>query len=246
MEKPFWQRYFLDFLLLIPAGYGYYTLRNRGTIGLLGGQAGGNPFQDPLLFLVPAITIFAVSLLLVRIFPMVMEALAWLSGQVVRAVSVVLAFRQLARVSKQYVGALLLLVLTLSLATFTASMARTLDQSMQDSWRYRYGADYQLIETGENTELATTPQEGAEAPAAAVQNEFQGWSFVPVSEHLKAEGVTAAIRVGSYPTEVSMSTGLSASQVLWHRPHRVPQSGLFPRRFRLEQPGHADEPARSR
>jgi putative ABC transport system permease protein len=213
MEKPFWQRYFLDFLLLIPAGYGYYTLRNRGTIDFLGGQSGGNPFQDPLLFLVPAITIFAVSLLLVRIFPMVMEALAWLSGHVVRAVSIVLAFRQLARVSKQYTGALLLLVLTLSLATFTASMARTLDQSMLDSWRYRYGADYQLIESGENTELASDTAGEGESTTASTQGQFQGWAFVPVSEHLKAEGVTGAIRVGNYPVEVRMSRASTRARI---------------------------------
>ena len=48
MERPLWQRFFLDFLLLIPSGYGYYILNNRGTISFLGDNGGGDPFQDPL------------------------------------------------------------------------------------------------------------------------------------------------------------------------------------------------------
>jgi len=203
MEKPFWQRAFLDFLLLIPAGYGYYILKNRGTINFLGGQAGGDPFQDPLLFLVPAITIFAISLIIVRLFPLLMEFLAWLSGQLVRAVSVVLAFRQLARVSSQYTGSLLLLVLTLSLATFTASMARTLDQSLHDSMYYRYGADYQLIESGEGPEeqQSQAQQARTEAPVSAAETQAEqigGWMFVPVTEHMRVPGILDAARIGTY------------------------------------------------
>ncbi|HHX63857.1 MAG TPA: FtsX-like permease family protein, partial [Chloroflexi bacterium] len=144
MERPLWQRYFLDLLLLIPAGYGYYVLSNRGTIAILGG-GNGDPFQDPLLFLVPSVTILAISLLFIRFFPLLMEFLAWATGQTVQAVAVVLALRQLARVSRQYTGALLLLVLTLSLATFTASMARTLDESLIHRMYYRTGSDYMLV-----------------------------------------------------------------------------------------------------
>ena len=238
MEKPFWQRYFLDFLLMIPAGYGYYMLRNRGTINFLGTQAGGNPFKDPLLFLVPSLTIFAVSLLLIRLFPLLMEGLTWLTGRISKSVSVVLAFRQLARTSRQFTGALLLLVLTLSLATFTASMARTLNQSMLDSWRYRYGGDYNLIESGENTETGATSGSQTETAAATqttsaktVQGEFRGWSFVPVSEHLKVEGVTGAIRVGTYQAEVSMSKASARAKFYGIDRLEFPKVGFFRRDF---------------
>jgi len=204
MEKPLWQRFFLDFLLLIPCGYGYHILNNRGTINFLGENAGatGDPFSDPLLFLVPSLTIFAVSLLIVRIFPLVMEVLAWITSQVSRAVSIVLALRQLARVSRQYIGSLLLLILTLSLATFTASMARTLDQSLIDRSYYKTGGDYQLLESGENPALEGEGPGGGSGDdsgeSEAEAEEYAGWVFVPVSEHLKVPGITAAARVGSY------------------------------------------------
>ena len=204
MERPLWQRFFLDFLLLIPSGYGYYILNNRGTISFLGDNGGGDPFQDPLLFLVPSLTILAVSLVLIRLFPLIMELLAWASGQVVRSVSIVLALRQLARVSRQYTGSLLLLILTLSLATFTASMARTLDQSLIDRMYYKYGGDYFLAEAGENLAAEAEAAGGGEAGGGGSASETEavevgGWVFVPVSEHLKVPGIKAATRIGSYP-----------------------------------------------
>jgi len=208
MEKPFWQRFFLDFLLLIPSGYGYYILQNRGTLSVLGDTAGGDPFSDPLLFLVPSLTIFAVSLLIIRIFPLAMELLAWVTSQVSPSVSIVLALRQLARVSSQYTGALLLLVLTLSLATFTASMARTLDQSLVDRMYYRYGSDYHLTEMGESPEAEGGGSATTEAASSAAE-EVGGWVFVPVSEHMRVPEIKGAVRVGSYPAVASIgrSTG---------------------------------------
>ena len=231
MEKPVWQRFFLDFLLLIPAGYGYYILENRGTISFLDNQGGGDPFKDPLLFLVPAITIFAVSLLIVRIFPLVMEFLAWLAAQVSKAVSIVLAFRQLARVSRQYTGSLLLLILTLSLATFTASMARTLDKSLVDRMYYKRGADYLLTEAGENPEAEA--EAGGEAGGASETEaeEIGGWVFVPVSEHLKVPGINGATRVGSYPAGASI--GKSSAQGRFYGIDRMefPRIAFFRRDF---------------
>lgn len=198
-ERPFWQRYGLDLLLLAIAGYGYYVLSNRGTLNYLGAGT-GDPFQDPLLFLAPALAVFAVSMLLIRLFPLVMEGVARLSGVSARAVSVVLAFRQLARMSRQYTGALLLLILTVSLAAFTASMARTLDQSLVDRMYYRYGSDYLVNEIGQPPE---EQQEDPEVPMLA-GSQTEGWVFVPVSEHLKADGVEAAARVGVYQARATV------------------------------------------
>jgi len=232
MEKPVWQRFFLDFLLMIPAGYGYYVLKNRGTINFLGGSAGasGDPFSDPLLFLVPSLTIFAVSLVMIRFFPLIMEFLAWLTGQIVRSVSVVLALRQLARVSRQYTGALLLLILTLSLATFTASMARTLDQSLTDSMYYKWGADYLLGETGENP-AADAAATGGGAPAETSPTASEGWMFVPVSEHLKVPQIKAATRVGSYPVTAVIGKSSAAGRFYGIDRLEYPSVGFFRRDF---------------
>jgi putative ABC transport system permease protein len=194
--RPLYQRYFLDILLLALPLYGWYLLRQQGAVSLLG--SGDDPFSNPLLFLVPALFCFSLALLFVRVFPWLMGALAWLARWLPGA-TVLLTLRQLARSAGQYTGPLLLLSLTLSLATFTASMAATLDNHLGDQVYYQMGADLNLAEMGESTE---EPEQrglpGQPARPSSPDEEEPRWLFLPVSEHLQVPGVWAAARVGDY------------------------------------------------
>ncbi|MDI7274455.1 MAG: FtsX-like permease family protein, partial [Anaerolineae bacterium] len=157
--QPWWQRLYLDFMLLAVPLYGYYMLRQRGTISFLGrnvAAAEGDPFRNPLLFLVPTLFVFALALIFIRVFPLLMELLSRLARYAPEP-SPVLALRQLARSSAQYTGPLLLITLTLGLACFTASMAKTLDQGLVDQTYYQVGADVRLVETGESSQPAGGP-----------------------------------------------------------------------------------------
>ena len=90
-----------------------------------------------LLFLVPALFMFAVSLVFIRFFPYVMSFLAWLV-QRLGSVPTVLAMRHL--LVCRFHPAAAAADLTLSLAAFTGSMAQTLDQHHTDSAYYRWVA----------------------------------------------------------------------------------------------------------
>ncbi|UCC61428.1 MAG: ABC transporter permease [Anaerolineae bacterium] len=198
LRRPFWQRYFLDVFLLVPPLYGYYLLRQRGTISVnLGGGVTSDPFRNPLLFLVPTLFIFALGLLFIRLFPLLMTALAWLSGWL-PTTPPVLALRHLARSSQHYTGPLLLLILTLGLAAFTASMALTLDDHLLDQVYYQVGSDLHLTEMGEST---LTPEDpfGPQLPSSEEEEEAgPKWLFLPVGDHMLADGVLMAARVGEY------------------------------------------------
>ena len=206
LRRPFWQRYFFDLFLLAPPLYGYYLLRQRGTLSInLGSGATADPFQNPLLFLVPTLFIFALGLLFIRLFPFLMRALAWLTGWL-PVTSLVLALRQLARSSGHYTGPLLLLILTLGLAAFTASMALTLDDHLLDRVYYQIGADLQLTEVGESTE--TSQDHFAPLATQAEEEKETGpkWLFLPVSEHQQVQAVEAAARVGTYTARSSLGS----------------------------------------
>jgi putative ABC transport system permease protein len=84
LKPPFWQRIWLDVLLLIPAAYGAYVLQQQGSVVIPGrdGTVSNDPFQNPLLFLVPALGIFALTLLFIRLLPWAMSILAWFFGKV--------------------------------------------------------------------------------------------------------------------------------------------------------------------
>ena len=197
LKAPFWQRAFLDLLLLVPGLYGYYLLEQRGTISFLEtGDQTGSPFSNPYLFVVPVVLVFALSLFCIRVFPWVMRFFAWLANSL-RSVVPVLALRHLSRTARHYTGPMLLLIFTLSLAVFTASMAETLDNYTVDRSYYEIGADYRLVEMGESTQ-AVGGMGGAPAEGGSQNDEEDAgplWLFLPVSEHETIPGVEHAARV---------------------------------------------------
>src|SRR5919199_4677711 len=157
VRRPLWQRLYLDLLLLIPAYYGYQQLKERGTISMLGqGGAAGDPFNNPLLILTPALWLLALGLLCARLFPLLMGLIGSIVSRL-PGVSGLLALRYLTRTPRAYTGPVLLLILTLSLATFTASMAKTLDSHLSDQVVYDTGADMRVVDMGQNTQAPSGP-----------------------------------------------------------------------------------------
>lgn len=208
-RPPLWQRAYLDLLLLLPTVYTLVQLRRQG--GIFGVQATGDIFSNPLLFLLPISLGLALGLIAVRVLPLLFRSLeraaAWLPWT-----TPLITLRVLARQPAAYRSPLLLLILTLSLAIFSASMASTLDGALQQAVRYQVGAPTQLLETGASTE-ANQGQPGA-APAAAVNiADEPRFLFVPVEAHLDVPGITAATRVGRYQTTLRLG-GLNRSAQL--------------------------------
>jgi len=216
LRPPWWQRAWLDVLLLIPAGYGMYLLRRQGSIALPGTQGmSTDPFQNPLLFLVPALGIFAITLFILRILPLVVSAIAWISSHLGGSVGVLLAARHLSRMPGFYAAPLVLLVLTLSLSAFTASIAQTLDHHLYDQTYYQFGADMRVVEMGESTQ---TDQQMAAAfggvSTTTEEEEGPRWLFLPVSEYLEAPGVRAAARVGRYNAFSTLGGGTQQGEFI--------------------------------
>ncbi len=225
VRPPWWQRAWLDVLLLIPAGYGAYLLRQQGSIVMPGTGLQGGIFDNPLLFLVPAIGALALTLLVLRLLPYLMMVVSWIAGRT-NSVGFLLATRYLARDPGFYTAPLTLLILTLSLSSFTASLAQTLDNHLYDQSYYKIGSDVKLVEIGQSNDTAGgSPAGGGEGAAAgggaagANANTNTGaaaqagaeptptgpkWVFVPVAEHLKAPDVVAATRVGEFTASIQV------------------------------------------
>ena len=222
-RAPWWQRAWLDVLLLIPAAYGTYLLRQQGSITMPMADSTGSPFENPLLFLVPALGALSLTLLTLRLLPLIMSAMAWLASRG-NSVGLLLATRYLARDPAFYSAPLVLLILTLSLSTFTASLAQTLDAHLHDSNYYAVGGDGLLRELGRtapvmpglggstgNEQAPANPATGA--PGASVIQE-EKWVFVPVSEHLRVPEIEAAARVGEFDARVQVQGKWADAQFL--------------------------------
>jgi putative ABC transport system permease protein len=192
--RPWWQRAWLDLLLMIPAAYGFYLLQQQGSLVALGEEgAGSDPFGNPLLFLIPSLTIFALTLFFLRVLPWAMEGISWLLFKT-DSVGALMAVRHLARAPRLYATPLILLVLTVSLSVFTASLAMTMDYQLYDDTLYRLGADLNL--TGPGRALGGGGLYGmfTSQPDEPVSRAL----FLPMDEYLSFPGVEAASRVGRY------------------------------------------------
>jgi putative ABC transport system permease protein len=223
LRPPWWQRAWLDVLLLLPAGYGTYLLQQQGSIVLPVGEdvANNSPFQNPLLLLVPALGILALTLVFLRILPLLMTILAWLVSHF-GGVGLLLATRQLSRTPGFYTAPMILLVLTLSLSAFTASLAQTLDNHLFDQSYYQVGADMNLVELGQSSESGGgfgalgggLPGAGEEEEPAEEEDTGPRWLFLPVTEYLKIPGVLAATRVGEYNTSTRLSGSIQTGKFI--------------------------------
>ncbi len=210
-RRPFWQRFYLDIACLLPALYGLYTLRAQGRLALLGRAIGStDPYQNPLLFLLPSMLICGLSLLILRLLPPLFNLLTGLAARL-PGVLPVFVLRQFARSGNAYQGVLLLVTLTLGLAAFVSSMAYSLDTTLSDGIAYTIGADLNLVEGGEfiSDDPAALGADGLSSSAS----ESGLWNFLPVSDHLSLPGVEAAARVGKFETQL-FSGGHSANGVL--------------------------------
>lgn len=187
LVQPWWQRAWLDLLLVGIVGYGFYLLRQQGTIAVIAAdESVANPFQNPLLILLPALAIFALTLFFLRILPWLMRGLGWLLTNS-DSISLLQAVRYLARTPNHYRTPLGLLILTVSLALFTASLARTVDLQLYDENFYEIGAELNL---------ATFPPP---PPAFGASSEPQStFTFLPASEYETIPGIERATRVGQY------------------------------------------------
>ncbi len=182
LRKPWWQRVWLDGLLLIVAGLGAYSLYNQRALVAAEKLQVPDPLQNPALLLVPSLGIFALTLFVLRVMPALMAALARVLTRT-RSVGLLTAARYLARSPAFYNAPLVLLIFTLSLSAFTASIALTLDHHLTKQMYYETGADMSLQEYGNtyNSEDNLSPV----------------YTFAPLEDYQRVPGVETAVMGGA-------------------------------------------------
>ncbi|MEC0210550.1 ABC transporter permease [Paenibacillus ehimensis] len=164
-RKPFWQRWFLDVVLIGLVGYGYYLFHDRQDLFSRTGLTTDQLSVNPLLFFIPALSIIALGLFFLRIFPWLLRFGNWL-GKRLLPVPVYLTLTQLSRSSTAYYPLMLLLILTLGLGIYNASAARTIDLNSTERVLYAYGTDVimraEWISVSEDLPATSNPNKGGQ------------------------------------------------------------------------------------
>ncbi len=198
-RTAWWQRAYLDLILLVPAVYVYYSLTQQGGLT----TAADEPFADPLTFIGPTLLSLGLVLVFLRFFPLLLRMIANALA-LTPNIALLMALREIVRSVGRYRGTLLMVAFTLSLVGYTASMAGTIDRSLQDSIDYRIGADMVLVTASEaETEVA---DDGSLT--------ISGYNPPPVQELYDIDGVYDVARVGTYPGFLVVGTQTIDGQIM--------------------------------
>jgi len=140
-RPPFFQRYFIDAVILILGGLVWWELETRGS--LMASSASGGQAVDLTLLFAPAVLLIGVALVFLRLFPLLVRVAGWAAGRL-GAAWVTLGFWHLARSPFWYAWPVLLLVLSGGLAVLAGTMASTLERSAVERISYLTAADLRV------------------------------------------------------------------------------------------------------
>ncbi len=195
IRRPLWQRLGLDILLMIVISYFYYQIVQQGAlIDVEGGVYNiDQAYDQPFVFLLPALTILALTLFLLRFLPILLRFLAWII-QLTNSVGLLIVTRQLERYPGAYYLPLILLISTISLGIYTASFARTIDRYLYEQQFYRVVGDISVRVFSQDTSMLSGSDE---APVA----------YMHISEFNNMESIDHATRFGEYSASAKLTSG---------------------------------------
>ena len=164
---PPFLRYYMDVALVVVSAIVFWQLSQQEE--LFTESLFGEIQADPFLLLTPAVFLLTVGIVFLRLFPLVLRAVAAIVGRT-RSVAVLVGMRALVRNPTHYTRLILLLMFATGVGMFGASFSATLDRSYEDRAAYAVGADVRaadLRELGGLGELAFREAVSA-VPAAVV------------------------------------------------------------------------------
>lgn len=150
---PVFQRYYLDILLLLISIVLFRQLTEQGSV--VAANVFGDLVVNQLLLIMPGIVLVASAMVLLRLFPLVMNiASRAVSGSMPAAV--VLGMWQMSRNATHYARLSLLLILVAALGIFASSFGATVDLSFEERILYSTGGDIRV--DGVRQMIKTTPR----------------------------------------------------------------------------------------
>ena len=158
MARPsrlsFVQRYYLDVLLLVVSIVLFRQLTEQGSLAAT--NLVGEVAVNQLLLAVPAITLVAAAMVLIRLFPLVMNLASRLLARRLPP-GLVMGLWQMARNPTHYARLALLLILMAGLGIFAASFGGTLKRSFTERVLYAAGSDIRLVNVSVNSRGPSRP-----------------------------------------------------------------------------------------
>ncbi|MCX7711712.1 MAG: ABC transporter permease [Clostridia bacterium] len=184
-KMTFWEKSFLDIILLGIAAYGIFSFSNNQHVVRASGILAAEMQIDPLMFLVPTLFILGSGLLLIRFYPLILQ-LIYTAGRRIWPPSAYAALIQIGRSFKTYHFLLVFLVMTLSVGIFSSVAARTINLNAKEKIYYSIGSTMALAPLWESDKPSggSYPGSGEEAASMTTASKVQYYepSFLPFTE----------------------------------------------------------------
>lgn len=145
-KKPWWQKFFLDIILLGLSGYGYYNFNSNMTN--VSGTVLSGQNLDPLLYISSSLFIVGMGLLYIRIQPMLIK-LVFTVGKKHWGPASYISFMETIKQSGKQQLIILFLIMTVSLGMYHSTVARTILENAVNNTDYADGTDMILAEKWE-------------------------------------------------------------------------------------------------
>ena len=202
---PFLQRYYLDLLVIALLALVWWQVERRGGF-LQRAVATGEAQLDLSLLVAPALALLAAAFLALRLLPLAVRGLAWLSRRLAPA-WVAFALSRVARDPLPFGSLTVIVMLAAALGVFGASFQSTLARSQQEQALYKAGGDLVV---------------SVVAPTGDTQRNLASLPAVQFFSPVKREAVTLLdARPGSSATLLAVDPATFA-EVAWFREDFAP------------------------
>ena len=141
--KPFWEKFFLDIILVIVSIYLLYNYNKQKDSLALSILAGEKP--DPMIFLNSSLFMFAVGLLILRLIKYIIKFIYFI-GRKKWSPALYASFLQITRTSRKQSFISVFLVMTIAMGLYNSNMARTINENNEQRIEYNLGTDLVLNE----------------------------------------------------------------------------------------------------
>nr|WP_304955539.1 FtsX-like permease family protein [uncultured Acetatifactor sp.] len=142
-KSPWWQKLFLDVILLGVSLYGLYQYNSQKEYLAIKVMDGAS--LDPLLYFCSSLFMVGAGLFVLRIFPLLVKII-FMIGKRWWPTSLYVSFLRIIRTKSNQGFLMVFLILTLAMGIFNAQAARTINANAEDKIRYSAGADLVLQE----------------------------------------------------------------------------------------------------
>jgi len=173
ITKPFWQKCFLDLILLALAGYAYYNFTK--TQANVREQVLRGESLDPFLYFGATFFILGLGMLFLRLHPIFIKLLYSIRKKRLSSAAY-MSFLSTIRTSSKQQFIMLFMILTVSFGIFYATIARTILQNAENNLTYFTPVDVVMQERWkDNSALVGT---GEDALVEYYEPDFGGYEMI--------------------------------------------------------------------